>query len=283
LKIGEHVPSFVIIGAQKCGTTSLHYYLNNHPQIDMSREKELDFFIGTKNWHRGVEWYKSHFRAHKNIQGESSPNYTAYPRYQGVAQRMFSTIPKAKLIYILRDPVDRIISHYIHHFSEGREKKGFKEALQPLDQTNSYIFRSKYYMQLRQYLEFYSDTNILILTAEELYHRRRKTLIKVFRFLGVDDTYYTHKFGKLKHRSSTKGKKTSIGLFLKNLDKTKMAKFFSTDTRMAIGRIVSLFFAQNFERPALAEPLRNQIILCLKEDIDSLRKHTKMPFDEWCV
>src|SRR5213078_5271544 len=82
------LPSLVVIGAQKCGTSGLHYYLSLHPEVSMSRPKELNFFIVERNWPRGTEWYAAHFEPRANVRGESSPNYTAYPQHQGVAERM---------------------------------------------------------------------------------------------------------------------------------------------------------------------------------------------------
>ena len=115
------LPNLIIIGAQKCGTTSLHYYLNLHPQILMSREKELNFFITERNWSKGVDWYRSQFVEKAEIYGESSPNYTDYIRFGGVPERMYSVVPDARLIYILRDPIERIVSHYVHLCDMGLE------------------------------------------------------------------------------------------------------------------------------------------------------------------
>src|SRR3712207_3099155 len=105
----------------KCATTSLHYYLNLHPQISMSEKKELDFFVREKHWDKGVEWYKSNFHGNgeTKIYGEASPNYTLHPIFSGVPERMYSVVPEAKLIYVVRDPIDRMISHYIHEYTKG--------------------------------------------------------------------------------------------------------------------------------------------------------------------
>jgi len=117
-----NLPNLIIIGAMKCATTSLHYYLNLHPQISMSEEKELDFFIHKNNWHKGIEWYKTNFTGNASVYGESSPNYTKYPFFNGVPERMHAVVPDAKLIYVVRDPIERIISHYIHT-SVNKKKK----------------------------------------------------------------------------------------------------------------------------------------------------------------
>jgi hypothetical protein len=161
------LPNLIIIGAQKCATTSLHYYLSIHPQICMSREKELNFFIFERNWHKEIKWYKSNFVKKAKISGESSPGYTSYPFFDGVPERMYSVVPKAKLIYIVRDPIDRIISHYIHQYSAGLENRKLSDALKGFD-NNRYVCRSKYYTQLEQYLKYFERSRILIITQEDL-------------------------------------------------------------------------------------------------------------------
>src|SRR5919106_4193832 len=98
------LPTFVIIGAQKCGTTALHSYLSRHPEVSMSRPKELDFFVEGANWEKGVDWYRSRFDGAAKARGESSPNYTAHPMLAGVPERMAELVPDAKLIFMVRDP-----------------------------------------------------------------------------------------------------------------------------------------------------------------------------------
>ena len=102
------LPNVLVVGAAKCGTTSLHEYLDRHPEIAMAREKELDFFVEQKNWSRGVDWYERQFAA-APVRGESSPSYTAYPRYRGVPERIRRIVPDAKLVYLVRDPVERAL------------------------------------------------------------------------------------------------------------------------------------------------------------------------------
>src|SRR3954453_13232385 len=81
------LPNLVVVGAQKCGTSGLHYYLGLHPEISMSRPKELNFFIEERNFSRGVDWYRRHFGPAARVGGESSPKYTAYPQHEGLPER----------------------------------------------------------------------------------------------------------------------------------------------------------------------------------------------------
>ena len=86
------LPNLIVIGGLKCGTTSLHHYLNLHPQVAMSRPKELNFFVAELNWELGADWYASHFDRTAQVRGETSPHYTNLPRFAGVADRMFGAL-----------------------------------------------------------------------------------------------------------------------------------------------------------------------------------------------
>src|ERR1700694_4198191 len=90
------LPNLIVIGGAKCGTSSLHYYLRLHPEIFMSRQKELNFFIEEMNWSEGLHWYEAQFQngAQYAIRGESSPQYTRYPIFRGVPERMHQVIPQ---------------------------------------------------------------------------------------------------------------------------------------------------------------------------------------------
>jgi len=277
------LPNLIIIGAVKCGTTSMHYYLGLHPQISMSREKEPNFFIRELNWDKGIEWYKSNFTGKARIHGESSARYTNYPFSRGVPERMYSVVPEAKLIYILRDPIERIISDYIQKYSDGLENRRIEDVLKDLNMTNRYLSRSMYYLQLSQYLEYFPNSSILIITSEEMYHQRRLTLEKIFRFLNIDETFYSEQFLKIKHRSTEKRRKDRIGLFLKWLSETDIAKTFSADLRRNIGRILYLPFSTRIERPVLNNELKEKLVEYLKDDTNRLREYTGLDFKDWCV
>jgi len=276
-----NLPNLIIIGASKCGTTSLHYYLGLHPQIYMSAEKELNFFNSPVNWNKGIDWYKSKFIARADIFGESSVGYT-HPFRKGVAERMYSIIPETRLIYILRDPVERIISEYVHNYSDGVEARSIDETIKDFG-TNTYVLRSKYFMQLEQYIDLYPKSNILIFTTEEMYTNRSATLQKVFEFLNVDATFNSPDFYRLKHESSMKRRKNNFGLLLKRISETNIAKIFSPDLRRNIGRVLYLPFSDRIERPVLESGLRQRLIKYLEDDIKCLRDYSGQEFKDWCV
>ena len=187
------MPNLVIIGGLKCGTTSLHHYLNLHPQIAMSRPKELNFFVAELNWDLGPEWYASHFDRDAPVRGESSPHYTNLPRFSGVAERMHEVLGgRALVIYMVRDPIERILSHYLHNVGGGYETRPLEAAL--ADPDSSYIARSRYAMQLQPYWRTFDHPRILVLDNADLGERRAETMRRVFGFCGVDESFNSEQF-----------------------------------------------------------------------------------------
>lgn len=279
------LPNLIIIGAQKCGTSALHYYLSFHPEVAMSRPKELNFFIKERNWPEGREWYESHFDPGATITGEASPNYTAHPHFRGVPRRMHSLVPDAKLIYMVRDPVDRIVSQYIHNYTKRRPrggpggrgervKRGKGLADTVLEPGTTYIPRSSYHLQLQRFLEFYPESSILVLAQNDLRseHDRPATLRKVFRFLGIDDSFEHKKFSQLRHQTQMKQRKTRMGVLGERLPEAVW-------TRLE-GRVKTV---EAVERPKVDDNLERELSARLKDDIDRLREFTGRDFGDWSI
>jgi hypothetical protein len=186
------LPNLIVIGGLKCGTTSLHHYLNLHPEIAMSRPKELNYFVAELNWDLGRDWYKAHFDGAAAVRGETSPHYTNLPRFTGVAERMREMLPDARLIYMVRDPIDRMLSHYLHSVGGGYEARPLAEALSAPD--SAYLARSRYAMQLAPYLNAFGAGRILILAREDLLADRDATVRRAFGFCGVDPDFRSEQF-----------------------------------------------------------------------------------------
>jgi hypothetical protein len=245
------LPNLIVIGAQKSGTTSLHYYLGLHPEVFMSEEKELNYFVEERNWRKGIDWYRSHFRADTRILGESSPNYSNSPFHTGVPERMRATIPEARLIYILRDPVERLLSSHTHSWTLGRETRTLPEALEDLE-SSPYVLRSMYYRQLEEYLPHFPDSRILIITAEALLGDRFRTLQKVYSFLNVDSSFHSRKL-----------------------------RILPFELRGVVEGLILLPFSRRVERARLNERLRKEVVAFLSQDIDRLRSYAGDRFPEW--
>jgi hypothetical protein len=187
------LPNLIIIGGLKCGTTSLHHYLNLHPEIAMSRPKELNFFVSELNWPLGRDWYAGHFDPSARIRGESSPHYTNRPSFNGVPGRMRELLGSdVRLLYVVRDPIDRMLSHYLHNVGGGYEDRSLVDALS--DPESSYVARSRYFFQVEPYLEEFGDDRVQIVGREELKADRPGTMRRTFEFLGVDPNFTSEQF-----------------------------------------------------------------------------------------
>jgi hypothetical protein len=194
--------NLIIIGGLKCGTTSIHHYLGLHPEIQMSKPKELNFFVEELNWDLGLDWYASRFDDRFKVRGESSPHYTNLPRFEGVAERIHEHCPDARLLYMVRDPIKRILSHWVHATGAGYETGDLVETLSNPD--SSYINRSKFWLQLQPYLGLFDREQITVIAQEELQAEREATMRKAFAFAGVDESFVSEQFDREWEKSGAK-------------------------------------------------------------------------------
>lgn len=182
----------------KCGTTALHRYLDSHPEIAMTDWKELNFFIGgdkpphdrvddwwqTGQWHRGVEWYATQFDERVPVKGESSPGYTSPDHAHAAAARMADVVPGVRLLYLVRDPVQRAVSQYRHHRRDGAERRPVGEAV--LDPASQYLSRSRYLERLGPFLDRFPLDQLHIIVQERLSADPRRELEQVYAHVGAD-------------------------------------------------------------------------------------------------
>lgn len=281
MKAGN-LPNMIVIGAQKCGTTSLHYYLGLHPRIIMSREKETNFFIAERHWSKGVDWYRSQFTGDADVFGEASPNYTNYDHFRGVAVRMHSVVPEARLIYVLRDPVERIVSQYVHYCDMGLEHRSIDVALADL-RTFRYVQLSSYFTQLSQYLRFFPRDRILIVIAEEMRRSPEQQMKQIFTFLNVDASFSTAKFSRIQHRSIYKRRKTAVGIWLEKSPLGQLIRCLPPELRWHVMKIVYFPLSRRIERPVLSDELRSQVVSRLRDDVDRLSEFLQRDFEDWHV
>jgi hypothetical protein len=274
-----------VIGAQKCGTTSLHYYLDQHPEISMARAKELNFFIARGTWPRGVEWYAAQFDPGARIRGESSPTYTDYPVEQGVPARMHSVVPDAKLVFMVRDPIERLVSQYVHAYTARRQDRPIEDLLADDLGNHPYVTRSKYFLQLQQYLPYFPLERILVVAQEDLLHDRARTMRRVFEFLGVDASFYHPRFERLKHRTSShRRRRTWAGMVVSAA--ARRATRHVEPPRWIVWKAERLLvfpLARRIERPVLSATFREQLSAELADDANRLRELTGKEFQSWCV
>jgi hypothetical protein len=182
------LPDFVIIGAQKGGTSFLYHLLTLHPLVEPAARKELHFFDNPELFDHGAEWYRRCFprlsteNGQRSITGEATPYYLFDPP---VAKRMAETVPKARLIALLRNPIDRAYSHYQMQVKRGTEPRTFEEAIE--QQHSSYMSRGIYVDQLLRWFEFFGKEQMLILKSEDFFGRPVETLKAVLTFLDLPE------------------------------------------------------------------------------------------------
>ena len=199
-------PNLFIIGAAKCGTTSLHSYLGTHPSIFMSPLKEPGFFASNgppraskrqfhepegvryRQYQNDLESYLGLFRdcGDATIVGESSTAYSQRPWREGVAERIARFQPDPHILYVMRDPIERTISHYWWTVQHDEERR---DILTAINEPSPYCDASNYAMQLEPYVGLFGTSRVMCTTLERLSTEPAETLSEIFRWLGVDATH----------------------------------------------------------------------------------------------
>ena len=189
----NNIPNLFIVGSMKSGTSSLHNYLGTHPEIYMSEFKEPQYFsdldrdLSRRNFKTEVE-YLNLFKdaGSAKIIGEASTNYSKIPEFTNVPKKIKEFSADAKIIYIMRDPVERAISHYwerVKRYLEGRD------LLTTIMNEPEIVDVGYYAMQLKPYIETFGRDRIYILTLESLKANKAATLKSIFEWLEVDASF----------------------------------------------------------------------------------------------
>ncbi len=184
------MPDFLLIGGMKCGSTTLHDYLVEHPQLAEPRYKEPGFFSRPERFELGLAWYHDVFAGAQpgQLAFESSTCYSRHPHFGEVAPRIHEHLPDIKLVYIMRHPVDRLYSHYRHAMLE-RHKKGTGPIVSlqaALAETDELFDTGCYLRQIEQFTAHYSRDRFFFLTLDELKTDPDAVLSRLQAFLGID-------------------------------------------------------------------------------------------------
>jgi Sulfotransferase domain len=199
------LPDFLIIGAQKAGTTALYAYLRRHPAITGPSWKEVSFF--DRHYGRGEAWYRGNFpnlvRSRGKLVGEASPSYIFHPLGP---ERVRALVPEVRLVALVRNPIDRALSHYHHELALGREPLSFEDALDAEEErlrgeeerlaadpgyfsrawwSHAYKARGRYAEQLERWLAVFPPEQLLVLPSEDLGAEPERTHARVLEFLGA--------------------------------------------------------------------------------------------------
>ena len=276
----SNISNFVfIVGAMKCGTSSLFEYLAEHPEIAPCSLKEPCFFSSDSAWEKGWNWYLKLWEwdagVHK-IALEASVNYAKSHLYPDVASKISNSQVNCKFIYIMRNPLERIESHYIHGLAQGWEF-----SKQPLSKNidSHLIETSRYAKQIETYYEFFSADNILLLNFEDLKQEPQNTLVRICEFLDIDSNYQFQDLNTV-HNSKT-GRKADNPLWLamsKIQALRSLGKIISYEQRQAIRQFLSYEVKSDAK---LTEEQRVFIIKELKDDLHKLSSEYGFDLSSW--
>lgn len=276
--MAKELIDFLVIGAQKSGTTSLFKYIQHHPSLYLPPQKEVEFFVNDAVYSKGVDWYLDvHFSDvdERKLRGEVCP---AYMGYSSAPARIHAEFPEMKLIAILRNPIDRAYSHYRMAVRRGTETRPFHEVIEA--QKNDGIVApetkstgqndspfmlsfSLYGKTLDRYLEYFERVQILILFQEDLDSNPRESVARLFSFLGVDDSYEPDNLGRGYHVGGIK-RFPRLGKWIMQQEMLKSAgkKVLRSDSNIQAAR----FWFEQFD----IKPVKDQGPSI--EDRDSLKR-----------
>ncbi len=300
------MPNFLVIGAAKAGTTSLYYYLKQHPEIYMPSSKtykETNFFAlegetleypgphGTfvmKNCITELETYQSLFQVatNKKAIGEASP---VYMYSEKAPHKIKHYIPDVKLIAILRDPVERAFSHYLFWTSQGYEPDTDYNFIQAIKEEPKriqagwsyqwhYIQMGFYYLQIKRYFDIFDSSQIKVYLYDDFKNNSLAVVQDIFRFLEVDDGFESST-SKIHNQTKTP-KNRHVNLFLNrpNLLKTGFNILVPQAIRQPIANYLK---QQNVGKPKLSKKIRRQLIEEYRQDILNLQDLIERDLSSW--
>lgn len=278
------LPTFFIIGAGKSGTTALHRYLATHPEIAMTEPKEPHVLVGA-DYRERARWYEELLDLDKPIRGEASTGYSAAPRVPEVPGNIASLIPTARLIYLVRDPVDRAIAHYAQEVTAHREERPISEAIDPFDPANFYVSASSYARQAENYLRHFPRDALLIVESADLQHDRRSTLERIFEHIGADPGFWDPGF---EHEYNARaGENVRLGAGARRLRQTAAGRTYRRlvpeSTRHRIAPQLRRRLGGREVRPEPSSELLVALAEALAPDVARLRSLTGQGYENWTV
>lgn len=289
------LPDFLIIGASRSGTTSLHYYLEEHPEIFMSNPKELRFFDIDSNYYRGAPFYQQYFQnaSPDQVKGESSPPYfhkgitfkskesSKFDLNDDSASRIKSMLPNVKLIITLRNPVMRLYSQYLKNLGQGRETcLEVSEAIQEeLDGKRHYsksslcwLYKNTYSVHLERWFSLFSREQILVLIFDEWINDTGNSLRNICTFLEVNPV---HQFTRKNVSKNTKKEPRSY-----TINSMRYKMFKNTGLGGFFGKVIDRLNSKKSSRHITSSEY-DTIYSILKDDIDKVEEITNIDLDIW--
>ena len=283
--------NFFIVGAPKSGTTSLYQYLCQHKEIEMCSIKEPDFFSCTalkkeQTYYgndpiQNLEKYNKLFSNKKDLlRGEASVSYLFY---DDVAKKIKKYNEKAKIIIILRNPVDRAFSHYLMDYRLGLVSENFEDIINKrINHKNALLYYQQsvsvgeYYHQVERYIKVFGPEKLLIINYDDFKNNLAVTFEKICLFLNVSHTF---KVDFTKSYNSFKRPRSKIVRWVYSF--TKLRKILSQIIpKIAINYIIKMLFTES-KKPKLSSDARKFLISHYKDDIINLSKLLNQDLSSW--
>ncbi len=282
-------PEVYLIGAQKAGTTTLAYLLDQHPHITVARPKEPHFF--THNWDKGLDWYEERFPDSSEaicIDASTSYSMASVTRdrkrnrqkdkdYEAVPAKVFSVNPDAKFIYLLRDPVERSYSGYWHNVRMGRENREFRTALL---NDPSYLDISDYCGQLLLWLEYFPLSSFFLALFEDLKEAPERVVRDCYGFLSVNVESAPIHFDSPKnqgHRVSWVGRRMNRLATVYPGLRTALKPVVPRSINSLLNRIK----VSSKSIPSMKEEDRKFLVEYFRERNQNLQRLIDIPLDRW--
>ncbi|WP_299228424.1 sulfotransferase [uncultured Psychroserpens sp.] len=265
--------NFLLIGSAKSATTSLSNGISQHPDICFCNQKEPQFF-SKENWKEHLHEYHSLFKKTAKLYGEASTNYSKFPHYnQNIHKDIFNYNPNMKIIYIMRHPLDRMISHYIHSFNRGHEP--LKDINEAISSNIHYINTGKYAMQIEPYIKHFGRKNVLLLFFEDFIINPQSVLNTVFNFLNIEPIVIDNKF-----LNTNKSFDKSIIHHKYDNPKTLTKK-----VKKVLLIIKNTVFSSDMinKKPQLDEQTKSYVLENIKSDVKKIETLTNRDLSHWLI
>jgi hypothetical protein len=282
---------FFIVGAPKSGTTSLYHYLSEHPQVEMSSQKEPDYFSDKAIHEQGMYYaknrvdtldkYESLFVQKESVvYGEASVSYLFY---ENVAEDIKKYNPNAKIIIMLRDPIERAFSHYLMDYRLGLISDSFENVLAKISKHKNahlfyqqYIEVSKYAKQIQRYLDFFKKENILFIDYEDFKKNVSKTVDQVYNFLNISTEFVADI--NTKHNTFIMPKNKIIRLIYSFVFLRKILTFLFP---VYLVKNIRVLLFKSDKKPELLKETRSLLSIIFNDDIKKMEEVLAKNYSKW--
>ena len=291
------LPNFLIVGVQKAGTTSIYNYLQEHPQVYMSRVKETNFL--EKDWENmppeqqnknGIVTLEKYCELFADVKdeiaiGEASPNYLFH--YESSAARIKKYVPNAKLIVVLRNPTERAYSDHLMHVRDAIGYRSLSEQIQHSSHKSFILRKGFYYVPLKYYFEQFGQEQIKIFFYDDLCDNSQKFMQSMYQYIGVNDCFVPNTARKAQVAKIPKNKTINNLLNRKNILRNTTANILKTvmpvETRQKLrDRLINLN-SKTKKAVSLSAEERQQLIELYREDILQLQDLVGRDLSKWLV